>query len=414
MRKVLILTPFFPPFPRAGTTRRVVNFARYLPELGWEPVILTMNWGYEDHRYQDYGKIYFTRNIARASWKAYRAADVDSPGTFSAYMTKLSIGIFRVIKRYVLLPDELLFWLLWVIPKCREVMKKERPDLIFAMAPPYSSLLIGVFIKKMFKIPLVCDVRDDWVGNPLTQRNSRLLNSIEAKMEKWIVKNSNKIVVVTDASYRLWLKRYPDNKDKICVVHNGYNEQEFNAAAEHKYADFSLVHVGSMDADRSPEIIYKSLAKLGSMSHSISFYHYGLAFQEYKEMAAAYGIEKNVHFREIIPGDEAIAKIKGASVLVLLPTQNAPSAIPGKAYEYLRSGRPILLVSGENATTAFMKGFPNVFHVTPDEVDKCIEVIKGLYDKRDQMTTVTDFPELKNYERKELTGKLARVFNTII
>jgi hypothetical protein len=44
MKKVLIITYYWPPAGGPGV-QRVLKFAKYLPEFGWEPIILTVENG---------------------------------------------------------------------------------------------------------------------------------------------------------------------------------------------------------------------------------------------------------------------------------------------------------------------------------------------------------------------------------
>ena len=44
MKKVLIITYYWPPAGGPGV-QRVLKFAKYLPEFGWQPIILTVKNG---------------------------------------------------------------------------------------------------------------------------------------------------------------------------------------------------------------------------------------------------------------------------------------------------------------------------------------------------------------------------------
>jgi len=414
MKKVLVVSPFFPPFSKVGATKRIESFVRYLPGNRWKPIVLAMDWGYSDLTEQDDKKIYFTRNIAYASWKAYQAADIDRTSSWKTLFMKKLIGLLRVIKKYILVPDELVLWIFWALSKAGQIRKKEKPDVLLVTAPPYSSLLTAVVLKKFLKIPLVCDIRDDWGGNPLIQKESRFLRGIEGAMEKWVVKNADRIVLMTTASLEHWRWRYPGMEDKFVLIPNGYNEEQFSAVPEYTFRDFALVHVGSLELNRSPELIYKALSRIGAEEKKIHLYQSGLALRVFAEMAARYGIRDVVHFEGFIGSDEAVARIKGAALLVLLPTQNAPTAIPGKAYEYLRAGKPVLLISGENATTDFMKKFPQVHHVLPDDEEACFEAIRKIYEEKDRGSNVVQIGEIKKFERKELTKLLAEELDALL
>lgn len=415
VKKAMVVSPFFPPFPRVGSTKRVENFVKYLPENKWEPIILTMDWGYNNSFIRENLKIYYTRNIATASWKAYQAADIETVKSWKSILMRKFIGFLRVIKKYTLIPDELILWVSLAIPKSRKLIKVENPDIIYVSAPPYSSLLTSVLLKKIYKIPLVCDIRDDWIENPLIAKDNELLNWMERKMENWVVHNSDKIVLVTPASYEMWSRRYPENRNKLCLIENGYNEAEFSSIPGYTFQDFALVHVGSLELNRSPELIFRALSKINAKEKGIHFYQYGLTLRDYRDMASNYSIEDVIHLEGLIDSDDAIARIKGASILVLLPTQNAPTAIPGKAYEYLRTGNPILLISKNNATTEFMKSFSNVYHVETDDEEKCLETIKKIYEYKDTLkTNINNNNKMKKYEKKELTKTLAGEFNSLL
>ncbi len=319
----------------------------------------------------------------------------------------------RTVKNYLLLPDELILWTLWVLPKLRRIIREERPDALLVNGPPFSTLLIGVLAKLIFHLPLVSDVRDDWVENPLTEKRNRLLRTIERRMERWVVRYSDKIIVVTPASQALWSGRYPDCRAKIRLVPNGYNDEEFSEVFAYPFDDFALVHAGSLEAYRSPELLFRSLARLGAQTTKIGFYQYGLTIRAYKTMATEYGLDNIVHFEDIISGRESVSRIKGASALVLIPTWNAPTAIPGKAYEYLRSGKPIILISPPNATTDFLQQFPQVHHVLPGDEIRLKEIIEQLVSRRETTISAASREMLKRFNRKTLTGELATLLSSV-
>lgn len=414
MKKLLIITPHFPPFPRVGTVRRIENFVRYLPDYGWETVVLTMDWGYADRSDSEKPRIYYTRNIAVLSWNAYRSTEVASARSWKNAITASLIQITRTFKNYALLPDELILWTFWVLPKVGKIIRKEKPHALFVNGPPFSTLVIGVLVKLLHHLPLVSDVRDDWADNPLTEKQNWVLRQFERWMERFVVHASDAVIVVTPASHALWARRYPEWSEKIHLLPNGYNEEEFTAVAPYPFDDFALVHAGSLEGYRSPEPIFRALAGLEAQANKIGFYQYGLTIRNYKLLAATYGLQDVVHFEDIISGKEAVARIKGASALVLIPTCNAPTAIPGKAYEYLRSGKQIILLSPPNATTEFLQQFPQVHHVLPGDEIRLKEIIGQLISLRETPIDAEAQKVLKRFDRKALSGELATRLSSII
>ena len=173
------------------------------------------------------------------------------------------------------------------------------------------------------------------------------------------------------------------------------------------------MHVGSLELNRSPELIFKALSRIKSSNCKLFFFQYGLVLKQFQDIAVKNDIQDMVRFEGYIKSSEAVARIKGASLLVLLPTQNAPTAIPGKAYEYLRTGKPILLISNENATTKFMRQFPQVYHVMPEDEEKCFEVIMSIY-RKDHIALRTFNNAIREYDRSKLTEKLSDELNVCL
>ena len=74
MKKVLIITYYWPP-SGSSAVQRVLKFSKYLPEFGWQPIILTVNSGqynaldksFEDE-IPDSEKIYRTKAIESHTW----------------------------------------------------------------------------------------------------------------------------------------------------------------------------------------------------------------------------------------------------------------------------------------------------------------------------------------------------------
>ncbi len=407
-RTVWIVSPYYPPFPRVGATKRIATFARHLPAFGFRPVVLTMDWGTDGSSRE---RVYRTRNLASYSWKAYQSADLRAGSSALQSAMRAFIGCLRWIKTYLLVPDELVLWSMSAAAAGRRIAAREAPCLILVTAPPYSSLLTAVILKKLYQLPLVCDIRDDWGGNPLIEKRSSLLRRIEDAMERWVVRNADAVVVMTAESKDLWCRRHPGRADRFVLIPNGYSEDEFSAAAPRDYGHVSLVHVGSMEAGRSPALILRAMKRLQRQGADVHFHQVGLALSEFREQVMQCGLDDSVHFDGMVTSEEAVSCMLGASLLVLLPTQTAPTAIPGKAYEYLRAGRPILLISEENATTLFMRQFSSVHYVEPDDEEGCARIIAAA--AADDLKASAAGPGIAQYERRSLTGRLAELMRSI-
>ena len=54
MKRVVLMIAFqFPPYAGSSAVQRTLRFVRYLPEFGWEPIVLTANAGAYEFTSQD-------------------------------------------------------------------------------------------------------------------------------------------------------------------------------------------------------------------------------------------------------------------------------------------------------------------------------------------------------------------------
>ena len=111
--------------------------------------------------------------------------------------------------------------------------------------------------------------------------------------------------------------------------------------------------------------------------------------------------------------------MRGADLL-FLPMHNLPSGyrariVPGKTYEYLASGRPILAAVPDGDARDLLERAGTAFLTRPDDVDAMSAVIVDAVRRRDRQTRPAPDPELlAGYERRKLTRRLAELFDGVI
>jgi hypothetical protein len=153
-RKVLIVTSSFYPDPHVGAVR-VKEFARWLPENGWAPVILAKDYGHRVCEQQ------FLAHVGPHVEVLYlnKHVHVDSPTHIERGGPKVLLG--RFLDRYVVAPDSsLLYW----ISARRSIMRliaQTKPAVVVTSGPPHSIHAVGIWLKREFpRVPWVADFRD--------------------------------------------------------------------------------------------------------------------------------------------------------------------------------------------------------------------------------------------------------------
>ena len=182
MPKVLMIAYHFYPDLEVGAVRSV-KFARYLPEFGWEPYVLTTDLCHIPK--QDKSPLGFDCSIYRVSkwptiddgymWLKKRIRSpqpsMNAAAEQSKQITKADNQIppappfwKRFISSLSQTPDENIGWLIPAAREAARLIKKHRINVIYTSGPPHTCHLVGLSAKLLTGRKLVVDFRDPWTS----------------------------------------------------------------------------------------------------------------------------------------------------------------------------------------------------------------------------------------------------------
>jgi len=197
MKKVLVVAYYFPPIAASGSMRPL-GFCRYLEKYGWKPRVLTTE-PESVHPPIDIDKSFIDQAMAaihidrvghktpersllharervRELRRKFRLSQQSQPIDEQTNASRTPVaGPYQRLKKTFLewlfsFPDAQCFWLRPAVQRLSKIPLSEYPDVIFATAGPWTSLLVGKALADKFGVPFVADFRDPWTNNS----NSRL------------------------------------------------------------------------------------------------------------------------------------------------------------------------------------------------------------------------------------------------
>jgi glycosyltransferase involved in cell wall biosynthesis len=257
---------------------------------------------------------------------------------------------------------------------------------------------------------LVVDFRDAWSLNPHANY-SRFNRAIIERFERFVLNECDALVVNTDGAARLYAAVYPEHKEKILTIPNGYDvlTPVCRAPAD---GDFQILHVGSFYGARNPDALLECLAEIGR--EDILFVQIGGSFESYERFKHRVRIK----IVPLLPREQALELMRQASLLYLKQGWEAGVseyiAVGAKTYEYLATGLPILAETppGDNAELV-RKYAASGYVVTSNERADLRRAIERAYATRSQ-ASVAIHPEFaKQFSRRELTKRLAALFHEL-
>lgn len=205
MRRVLFVSPHFPPDSSAGTHRARLLTA-HLPEFGWEAVVVTVD-----------PRDYESRIDTELAALVPSHVRVERVRAWSPRWTR-RIGIgdlgLRALAR--------------LRARCDELLRRESFDLVYITIYPSYPAVLGPGLKRRHGVPFVLDYQDPWVGawgktvgggrGGAPDARSRLTRRVAAWLEPRTIRHADGVTAVSSRTYEAVFDRNPSMRGIPCLA----------------------------------------------------------------------------------------------------------------------------------------------------------------------------------------------------
>lgn len=411
----------YPPRFAAGNFR-VLRFARFLPEFGWECVVITPA---EACHPAVNPRLMEQVNPATEVWR-YRCGD---PAEHLRKWTqsrrdrfgRMTRGFTRALGRLldaIFVPDTRMLSVGRIRRTACRVTETRRVDAIWITGPPFGHFLAGPVLKRRFGIPLVLDLRDPWTTSPIRYggRNGWKLKP-ERRMEARLFQLADRVVLNTHHVRRDYQVLYPHlDLAKWCVLPNTYDPEDFASVQPEKHQQRVFLHAGVSGGIRTAKWLIAAIGQLRRQGlvapDSFRYVSYGPGGRDEHEAAAAAGVRDMVEFRGARPHQEVLSAMKGADVLVLLVGRGHEASIPSKLYEYLAAGRPVLMAGPPDSAAAALVRETNVGPVVALDDTETLAINIG--EMLAGRASVPNVDVIAAYQSRSVTRSLADTLNNLV
>jgi glycosyltransferase involved in cell wall biosynthesis len=442
MKRILIVAYYYPPLATSGAMRPLA-FTRWLREHDWAPSVLTI-----DPACVEPGidvdpalelRVPPTTRVLRVPYKSprtklleFRAAvntitaplrrqlpaeSASKPSTRSDTRVTLREAI---VERLFGFPDSCASWIRPAVRSAVRAFRSEPPDVVLATAPPWSTLLVGQGVAQAFGVPLVLDFRDPWTRNPVRRTRTAWAERKAQQVEDALIRSSALVIANTEESREQLASGYPDSAAKMRTITNGFDPELFQQAATATgiARPLELCHFGSLYGQRRPLHLLRALNELSvrygpALRERLRLRLIGsweIEHQETNTLAESLERAGVISREPSIPHAECLNAMRRAAVLLVLQP-SSPVQIPGKLYEYVASGRPILLVGGDGATEALVERHRLGWR-TRDEQGEIVSTLTALIERPEALPTPST-DQILRFDYGRLTARLAAELNAV-
>ncbi|PHS53780.1 MAG: glycosyl transferase family 1 [Lutibacter sp.] len=423
MKKVLIITYYWPPAGGSGV-QRWLKFVKYFRNFQIEPVIYTV----ENPKYPIEDKSLVNdlpTNIEVLKQPIWEPNNIFS---FFGKKKKESAGflnsnpsffgkLLQYIRANYFIPDARKFWVRPSVNYLKKYLKENTIDVVITTGPPHSMHLIGLKLKKQLGIKWIADFRDPWTEIdyfhqlPLTKKAI----TKHQYLENEVLKNADSVIVVGETMKEIYNKF----NSNVFTITNGYD----GVILENKIeldSKFTLTHIGLMNADRNPNMLWQVLSEIiyekKEFSSDFELKLIGKVDASVKRDILKYNLSENVRIINYVSHNKVVEYQK-KSQLLLLVVNNVPSAnqiITGKIFEYLMVKRPILAIAPTKGDLSEIIHKTNSGVVIDfNEAKKLKSTILDYYSIFKQGKLTIESKNIEQFHRRELTKQVAEIINKI-
>jgi glycosyltransferase involved in cell wall biosynthesis len=436
MRRLLFLAYHYPPVGGGGVQRNR-RFAQHLRAYGYDPVVVTGT-GTRDARWSP-----LDATIADPALAALETHRVEGPEPGG------DTGLPRLVNGVLDRHDAHLRW--WLDGALRVGLEAGRDcDAILASLVPYQTAETAIALSERLGIPWIADLQDPWALDEMWLYPTGLHHALDLRRMRRQLGRAAAIVMNTPEAAARLTRRFPELGSRIVVsITNGFDAADFDGPAPERADDgvFRVVHTGTMHTTTGLRLRRRKRVRrwLGGVTRDVDFLprsHVYLleAIEALKASDAelVQGVELHLAGvltdadREIAEGsdfarllgyrshEETLALVRTADLLFLpmhdLRPGHRAGLVPGKAYEYIASGRPILAAVPDGDVRDILGAVGTAEFCRPKDVAAMTALLRAAIERARSGAPlpVADADAIAPYERRELTRRLAGTIDRVL
>ncbi|MEX0594453.1 MAG: glycosyltransferase family 4 protein [Balneolaceae bacterium] len=422
--RTLITSYYWPPSGGPGV-QRILKFVKYLPEYGVDPSVLTVanpTYPLRDPTLLEEVppgiQVYKTRTLEPfalyAGLKGGKADDITPATEIQGDTLTSTVGSW--VRANLLIPDARAGWVVTATRRALKLVEDQNIDTILTSGPPHSVHFIGKWVSQRTGIRWIADFRDPWSQvyyNQLLPR-TQMAEQIDESLERRILQEASEVIVVSD--------RQAEHFRKHCergyrVIPNGFDPADFPdprpTPDPPKEGRYCMRHIGTVGEAAIPHSLLRLLAKTPELPVDLEFM--GDLHNDLQKEVTALELGERVTLSGYRPHREAVdAMCRSQLLLLILPAvPEMEHHIPGKLFEYLGTGRPILMLGPPEGESARRIRNAGGQVVAPDDTDGLLAALQSLITQLSVHPDAPDIshPDLHPSSRTELSRQLAQLIH---
>ena len=356
-----MITYYWPPSGGAGV-QRILKFVKYFPKLEIKPYVITVRKDRASYPVTDESLL---KDIPQEA-DIFRTDTFEPFDIYSKLLGKKSIptgfsnesapSTFQKFSRFVrgnfFIPDARKGWIKFAFDEACKIIEKENIKTVLTTSPPHSAQLVGLKLKKKYDfINWVADLRDPWTDIYYYNEFNHLgiAKKTDLKYERLVLENADAITTVSKSLKELFLTKSDKiNKDKIYVIPNGFDDEDFSVKVKPLTDEFIISYTGTLAESYNPLVFFRALKKITTRFPEVKF---KMRFIGNPDLSLIEHIKKLslINILDLVPTvshEKSVQYLLESTILFLVipEVKNDKGILTGKLFEYLAAKKPILCI----------------------------------------------------------------------
>ncbi|MCX6153298.1 MAG: glycosyltransferase family 4 protein [Candidatus Kapabacteria bacterium] len=467
MRKLLIIAYYFPPSGGSGV-QRVLKHVKYLPEFGWQPVVLTVSNGlfpardesllsqvpdstivYKSETYEPY-------NIYRKLTGKKQGVAIDV-NTIWKENEKLSFkeAFANFIRATFFIPDARVGWLATAGNAIKKIMAEHKIDAIYSSSPPYTCSIIARNAKRKYNLPWIAGFRDPWTEFITQPVRWWLPALVDRHFERTVFNEADAVECAWLGIIKDALHKYPQlDKNKFFHIPNGFDSEDFPKCLTQTHSNnsvipanagipngsmegdscirrndmlekgkFTITYTGAMYGRRNPETFLQAIESLIQRNEvnpdEIKLKFVGRFGADIEKMFNSVSFPNSIESIPYLPHGESIKQLIESDVTLLIvdSTKESEEIVPGKVYEYVGLRKPVIAIAPPQSAIAVLMTETGCGRCAAQEdIESIAQIFKQYYQnwKNSSALIVPDDDAINRYERRTGAKSLSDLMNIYV
>lgn len=429
-KKVLIITYYWPPSGGSGV-QRWLKFVKYLPSFGWEPYVFTPanpSFTVQDEslekdvpgeaeviKFPIREPYAFFGRVSKMFHKGIPSSEVD-------FLSGKKASVFKRVSTWIrgnfFVPDPRIFWVRPSVRFLRDFLKDNHIRIVVTTGPPHSVHLIGYNLRKKDPgLTWLADFRDPWSEWGLLDslNVTPAVRKIHQRMERKVLESADALTTITP----FYVRRFEQlSKRHVHLLTNGYDEGDFKDIRFEEQKKFIIRHVGTVNEKCDPAPFIDVLAGMARANEGfgkdVHLDFIGEVNSDFKNYVRKHPSAERITSFTGTVSHRTLLQFYGSSSLLLIVLygyKDAEGFMPGKLFEYIATGLPVVGIGPEEGDAAWLLNECKCGRMfDPAKKREISEYVLSVYDRwKSGSSSKNASPPDSRYSRRSVTGQLVQI-----